>query len=234
MRKSIGKILFDACNYVLLAVLGALTLYPFLYTLTLSLSSPAEAMNPGFKLIPLQPSIESYVIIFKQSLVYTSYSNTLFRTTVATILGVFITATVAYPLSRPTFPFRKSIIFLFVFSLLFNGGIVPKYLLIKQLGLINNLWSLILPGLITAFVTIVMVNFFKSIHEELLESARMDGANEFVVLLRIVLPLSVSVLAVAALWRAVAHWNAWFDALLYINDSKKQVLQMYLRRMVLT
>ena len=165
--------------------------------------------------------------------ILTGYLNTLFRTIVGTFLTVLTTCMFAYPLSKKDLPHRSLITFLVLFTMLFGGGLVPTYLLIRDLRLIDSLWVYVLPGLTSAFNIIIVRNFFQSIPESLRESASIDGASDVRILFQIYMPLSKPVLATVSLWTAVAHWNAWFDALLYINSESKQVLQMFLRRIVI-
>jgi putative aldouronate transport system permease protein len=232
MRVSLGERIFSIFNLIALGVLGLLCLYPFLYTLTISLSTAAQANTPGFHLYPTEISWTSYRMVLSNPDILIGYRNTVLRTLLGTGLSVLCCAVAAYPLSRKEMPHRSMITFLIVFTMLFNGGLVPTYLIIKQLGLINSIWSLVLPTMLTAFNVIIIKNFFQALPESLVESARMDGAGEWRVLFNIYLPLSKPVLATVALWSAVFHWNAWFDAMLYITDDQNQVLQTFLQRIV--
>jgi len=232
MRVSLGERIFSIFNLIALGVLGLLCLYPFLYTLTISLSTAAQANTPGFHLYPTEISWTSYRMVLSNPDILIGYRNTVLRTLLGTGLSVLCCAVAAYPLSRKEMPHRSMITFLIVFTMLFNGGLVPTYLIIKQLGLINSIWSLVLPTMVTAFNVIIIKNFFQALPESLVESARMDGAGEWQVLFNIYLPLSKPVLATVALWSAVFHWNAWFDAMLYITDDQNQVLQTFLQRIV--
>ncbi len=233
MKLSRGEKIFNAANMFVLGVIALICLYPFVYTLSISLSTAAEASRDGFHLYPKEISLVSYRMVLGNPNIATGYMNTIIRTVVGTILTLLLTCVAAYPLARREMPHRSMLTFVIVFTMLFNGGIVPGYLLVKELGMINTLWSLIIPGMITAFNVIIVKNFFQSLPESLVESARIDGAGEWTILLRIYLPLSKPVLATVALWTAVAHWNAWFDALLYITDDSKQVLQTFLQRIVI-
>lgn len=233
LSKTWGEKAFDVFNLLILLLFGFMTLYPFLYVLTLSLSTPVDARLPGLHLIPWNPTVSSYVKVFANPQIYTAYGNTILRTVLGTALSVGFCALTAYPLSRKGFPHRNLAMKLFVFSMMFNGGVIPMYLLIKNLGLINNIGALVLPGAVTAFNVIVLKNFFQGIPAELNESAKIDGANDIVIFRKVVLPLSMPVLAVIALWAGVGHWNAWFDALIYMQDTNKQVVQLFLRKVVL-
>jgi len=233
MRLSRGEKLFGAANVVVLAGIALLCVYPFVYTLSISLSTAAEASRDGFHLYPREISLVSYRMVLTNPNIVTGYLNTLIRTALGTALTLLATCVAAYPLSRKEMPHRAVLTFLIVFTMLFGGGMVPSYLLVKELGLINTVWALIVPGMITAFNVIIVKNFFQALPESLVESARIDGAGEWTILFRLYLPLSKPVLATVALWTAVAHWNAWFDALLYITDDKRQVLQTFLQRIVI-
>lgn len=233
MKLTTGEKVFNAFNIAVLGLIGLTCLYPFLYILSISLSTAAEASREGFHLYPRAVSFASYRMVLNNPAILSGFMNTLLRTVMGTVITLFATCLAAYPLSRKEMPHRSMFTFIILFTMLFAGGMVPKYLLIKKLGLINTVWSLILPMMVTAFNVIIVKNFFQSLPESLAESAKIDGAGEFTILTRIYMPLSKPVLATVALWTAVMHWNSWFDALLYITDEKKQVLQVMLQRIVI-
>jgi putative aldouronate transport system permease protein len=233
MRQSTGEKLFGVFNMLVLGMVALLCLYPFIYTLTISLSTATEASREGFHFYPKEISLTSYKVVLSNPDIVTGFKNSVVRTVLGTILTLLATCVAAYPLSRREMPHRSLITFVIVFTMLFGGGMVPGYLLIKKLGLINTVWVLVVPGMLSAFNIIVVKNFFQSLPESLIESARMDGAGEWRILFQIFIPLSKPVLATVALWSAVAHWNAWFDAMLFITDDSKQVLQTFLQRIVI-
>jgi len=233
MNRTRGEKAFNVVNVVVLGLIALLCLYPFVYTLSISLSSASAASRPGFHLLPSEFSLTSYKLVLTNPNILLGFRNSLLRTVVGTLFTVVASCVAAYPLSRKEMPHRSLITFAIVFTMLFNGGMVTGYLLIKNLGLINTFWVLVIPGMLSAFNIIIIKNFFQSIPESLVESARMDGAGEWRILFSLYMPLSKPVLATVALWSAVAHWNAWFDALLYITDDKKQVLQTFLQRIVI-
>jgi putative aldouronate transport system permease protein len=233
-RRSVGDWIVDLVVVAILAVLAIATLYPFLFELTISLSTTAQTQQPGLHILPLHPTGASWHAVLSSSGILRAYLNTIIRTAGATALTIVLTAMMAYPLAQRSFPHRRLLNFLLLFSLLFSGGFIPMFLLVKNLGLLDSRWSLVLPGAVGAMNVILMRNFFQAIPEELIDAARTDGASEMRILFRIVLPLSKPVLAVVGLWTALANWNAWFDALLYINDPHKQVLQMFIRNTVTT
>jgi putative aldouronate transport system permease protein len=232
LKLSTSEKLFNVTNILMLGGIGLLCLYPFIYTLSISLSTAAEASRAGFHFFPRAISLASYRMVLTNPDIITGYVNTIIRTLLGTVLTVIGCSIAAYPLARREMPHRSMITFLIVFTMLFGGGMVPSYLLIKKLGMINTMWALIVPPALSAFNIIVIKNFFQSIPESLAESAHMDGAGEWRVLFHIYIPLSKPVLATVALWSAVMHWNAWFDALLYVTDDRKQVLQTFLQRIV--
>lgn len=228
-----AEMVFQVVNVGLLGMLALLALYPFVYTFSISLSTAAEAGRQGLHLYPREVSLTAYEMVFSNPEILTGYVNTLFRTVVGTGLTLLMTCMCAYPLSKKCLPHRKFFILAILFTMLFSGGIVPTYLLINGLGLTNNRLVYILPMMLTAFNVIIVKNFFQSIPESLAESAYMDGAGDFRTLFQIYIPLSKPVLATVGLWTAVMHWNMWFDALIYITDDKRQVMQMFLRRIVI-
>ena len=178
-------------------------------------------------------SLSSYTMVFQNPAILIGYANTLFRTIVGTLLTLVFTCIAAYPLSRRDMPHRGVISFLILFTMIFSGGLVPSFLLIKGIGLYNSRWVYVIPGLLSAFNIIIVKNFFQSIPDSLYEAATIDGASEWRTLFQIFIPLSKPVLATVGLWTAVAHWNMWFDAMIFIDDASKQVMQTYLQRIVI-
>ncbi|MBD2848340.1 carbohydrate ABC transporter permease [Paenibacillus sp. IB182496] len=233
IKRSPAEHVFEWVNMLLLLILAFMTLYPFIYTLSMSLSTPLAAQLPGLHLYPRELTFASYAQVFKQSGIGMAFVNTITRTVLGVAIVLVLTSLTAYPLSRRSFPHRGFLMKLYVFSMLFSGGIIPMYLLIRNLGMLNSVWALVLPTAVSAFNMIVMRNFFQAIPSEVIESAKMDGAGELRTFSSIVLPLSMPVLAVVALWAGVHHWNAWFDAMIYIQDIDKQVLQLFVRRTVI-
>ena len=223
---------FNRINIFLLGLLAFTCAYPFFYILTISLSTATEANRNGLHLFPTDITWTSYKMVLSNPNIITSFSNSILRTLLGTSLSVLATCFAAYPLARKEMPHRSMLTFFILFTMLFSGGLIPSYLLIQKLGLINSIWSLILPCLITPFNVIIVKNFFKAIPESYAESAKIDGAGELTILFRIYIPLSMPVIATVSLWTAVYHWNSWFDALLYITDQNKQMLQVLLQSIV--
>lgn len=218
--------------YTFLVIVVVAMLYPFWDQLVLSMSTRVQALGGGLRLFPSPVTLDGYRYVLDSPEIWRAAFNTLQRVVLGTIWGVAITALTAYPLSRDDFPFRRVFTIMIVFTMLFSGGLIPDYLLRKELGLLNNPLVLILPGL-TAFNIIIMRNFFRSLPPEVMEAAELDGANEWRIFRDMALPLSKPILATMALFIAVAHWNAYFDALIYITDRDKYVLQVILRRVLL-
>lgn len=216
---------------VVITVIVVVMLYPFLYVVASSFATP-EAANAG-GLLPTRFSLEAYRNIFAGDVVTNALLVSVGITVVGTVLSVVLTVTTAYGLTRTRdVPGSKVALYLILLTMLFGAGIIPQYLLVRSLGLINSYWSLILPGLLSAFNLIVVRNFFMNIPRDILESARMDGAAEPSILGRIVLPLSKPVVAVVALFYAVGYWNNFFNAMLYLNDNTKWPIQQVLNHYV--
>ncbi len=232
MKRTNGERIFNVFNIIILTFTALISVYPLVYTLSLSLSSMAEASKIGFHIYPKEISLAAYKMVLAKEEVYTGYFNTVFRTVFGTVLTVTMTSMMAYPLSKPYMPNSRLYTLLLIFTMVFDAGMVPGYLLIKALHLQNNRLVYILPGLVGAYNIIVVKSYFKSLPASISESARIDGANEFGILFRIIMPLSKPVLATVAMWVAVAHWNTWIDSMLYMSDKNKQVLQIFLQRIV--
>lgn len=215
-----------------LLVVALATLYPFWHVLMYSLSDPKLAMGGGIFLLPRGFSFDSYVRLFQNSGIGQAYSNSLFRLFVGTFVNVVFTATLAYPLSIRRFMLRAPLTLMIFFTMLFSGGMIPTYLLVNSLGLVDTLWALIIPSAISAWNFFIMKNYFQSIPPELEESASMDGASPLRTLFSIILPVSKPVIAAIALFYGVHHWNAYFDAVLYIHSQEKEVLPVFLRSML--
>ncbi|WP_282935994.1 carbohydrate ABC transporter permease [Paenibacillus sp. RC67] len=231
-KKSVNGKLVDAFLYAIVLLMMVITLFPFWNQVVISLSPGSAAFNTGVQLWPSRITFDSYVMAMKYESLWTGFANSGLRAFVGVVLSLILTSMFAYPLSKKGLPFNSLLTAFIIFTMLFKGGLIPNYILIKKLGLYNSMWALVLPGVISAFNVLIMRNFFKSIPEGLEESAKVDGAGYFLIFWKIVLPLSKPVLATVALWVAVGHWNAWFDSLIYISDPHKQVLQVVLRKII--
>ncbi|MBP1994061.1 carbohydrate ABC transporter permease [Paenibacillus eucommiae] len=236
MRESASGKLFNIFNYTFLSVMTLTFIVPFLILLSTSLVSEQELIRRGsFILIPEKIDVTAYKTLLSQgSALYKSYWISILRTTVGTSLNLIFTATMAYGISRTTLPGRNIIITLVFISMLFSGGLVPTYLLMKFLHLTNTFWVMILPSLISAWYLLIMKSFFSQIPESLEESAVLDGASPLRVLVSIIVPISMPMLVTIGLFYGVTHWNAWFDATIYITNPDLMPVQVFLRRIVLT
>lgn len=223
---------FTLFNTVFMLALSFVILYPFWQVFILSFSDAREATTLGFHLWPQSWSLDAYKFLFGYDEVLRMYYNSIQRTVLGTALAVTLTILAAYPLSKLRLPFRKSLMLFYIIPMFFTGGMIPNYLLIRNLGLLDNFLALILPTAVSIFSVIIMRNYFMMIDQAYEESAFIDGANYFVLLIRIILPISVPVIATISLWAAVNHWNAWFDAMIYIRDRDKMVIQNLMREML--
>ncbi|NOU72708.1 ABC transporter permease subunit [Paenibacillus sp. LMG 31458] len=219
-------------NYALLGAFSLLALAPFVHILAQSFSSYRAVMSGEVSFLPVEFTWEAYGKVFDDNAFRQAFLISTWRTVLGTCLNVLLTVLLAYPLSKSYIKGRHFILFLIVFTMMFNGGMIPTYLIVKELGLYNSFWAFLLPGAISAFNVIIMKNFFQSVPPELEESARIDGCSNQGILYRIVVPLSMPAIATIALFHAVAHWNSFFDAVLYVADSKLNPLQVYLRNLI--
>jgi putative aldouronate transport system permease protein len=209
-----------------------LTLAPYLNIVAKSFSSMKYIAMNNITLYPKGFNIETYKVIMEDKMFWISYRNTVFYTVVGTIFCLVMTTLLAYPLSVPRLKGRKILTGFIVFTLFFNGGMIPNYLLVRNLGMLNTVWAILIPGTISTFNTIIMRTFFMSIPRELEEAAMVDGMSPIGILLKIVLPLSKPILATMTLFYAVGAWNNWFSAFLYLTDSKLYPATIYLRNII--
>lgn len=224
---------FDICTYIILFGVMVICLFPLLYVVSVSLTPMSEVLKQGgFLVIPKKVTMDAYKAIFEQRLLPRSMVITAFVTVAGTAINMIFTTLMAYPLSKTKLPGRTKLVPFIVFTMLFNGGTIPTYLLIKNLHLIGTYWALLLPGAIWTYNLLVVKAFFENLPEELFESARIDGAGEFRVLWKIALPLSKPVMMTVMLFYAVGHWETYFAAIMYLPDQKMQTLQVVLRRML--
>ncbi len=230
--QSFGGRLFDAVNHVGFFLLCITFIYPF-WTILVTAFEPIDGVyRLGLHIWPKEFRTESWIYLFSRERVGLAYYNTLFRVVIGTLFILLVTFTGAYALSKRDLPGRGVITFLYVLTLFFSGGLVPTYLLIREIGLINSRWALILPVGINAFYIVIARNFLMTIDQAMEDSAVIDGASYWKVLIRIIVPLARPAIAVIALWAAVQHWNAWFDALIYTPKKELRVLQLLVRDMI--
>jgi putative aldouronate transport system permease protein len=208
-------------------------LYPLIYVLSASFSNPERTVLGEVWLLPKEFNVESYLTVFQNEDVLIGYRNTIMYTVFGTAINILFTILIAYPLSRRDFYGKEVITGFIIFTMFFSGGMIPTYLLIKELGMLDTIWAVVLPGAVSVYNVIIMRTFFQSIPNELREAASMDGCNNITLLVRIILPLSMPIIAVMALFYGVGHWNSYFDALIYLSDKEKFPLQLFLRQMLI-
>jgi putative aldouronate transport system permease protein len=224
--------MFDGLNLFLLFLTALVMLFPFLYIFTVSFSSLKDVLQNDILLWPKQWVTDAYRYIFASESFIRSIYVSIYITVLGTIVNLLFTSTMAYGLTRQIYG-KKMILLMIIFTLLFSAGLIPTYLIVKETGLLNSIWALIIPVAISPFNLIVMREFFLSIPEEIQESALIDGANELNIFLKMILPLSKPALAAFSLFYAVSHWNNYFSAILYLNDPAKWPIQVVLRQIVI-
>lgn len=234
LLESRGDRVFNVMIYIILSLVAVIVLYPLLFVLSASFSDPQAVLRGEMLLWPKGVNLNSYAKIFQNQDILTGYSNTLLYTSIGTLINLVMTVLGAYPLSRKDFVGKNAIMALFVFTMFFGGGLIPTYLLIKDLGMLNTFWVMVLPNAVSIWNIIIMRTFFQqSIPYELQEAATIDGCSNIQILTRIILPLSMPIIAVMILFYAVGHWNAFFNALLYLSDKDKFPLQLILREILI-
>lgn len=232
-KQSFGDNVFDILVAMILFIAVIICVYPFLYVVSVSLSS-GEAVNKGLVvLFPVDLNFDALSTVFHYKQLWVSYGNTIFYTVVGTVLNIIFTCLAAYPLSRKHFCFRKQLNFLLAFTMYFSGGLIPIYIVVTSLGLYNTRWAMILPSLVSAYNVMICRSAFESISEELFEEAALEGANDFTIMTKIAIPLIKPTLAVLTLYYAVARYNDFFNAMLYISKKSLEPLQLFLRRILL-
>lgn len=235
IRKTLSSKIFDCVNIALLALVSIVTLYPFLYVVFASLSDGSQLETyMGMLWRPLGFSTDAYKMVLQTADVWIGYRNTLFYVVVGTVLNLILTSLGAYVLSRKNFFWNKLLMPMTILTMFFSGGLIPTFIVMKGLGLYDSMWAILLIGGINTWNLMIMKTNFASIPESLEEAARIDGANEFLILTRIVLPLSLPVIAVMVLYYGVGHWNAWFNSMIYLRDRNKFPLQLFLREILIS
>ncbi len=232
-KKPLGRRVFEVINYTLILLVCVVTLFPFLYVLACSFSSDTAILGGDVTLWPVEFQTRAYELVLEYPLIGRSYLNTIAYTVVGTAVNLLLTLLGAYPLSRKDLPGRKGITFFFTFTMLFSGGLIPTFLVVKALGLIDTFWVMILPTAVSTWNLIMMKTFFQATPVSLLEAARIDGSSELGTLVRIVLPLSIPSIMTIGLFYAVSHWNDYFQAMIYLNTPENYPLQIHLRDIVL-
>lgn len=232
-KESLGDKIFDIIVWILVLLAVLVCLYPFVYVVSVSLSSGMAVNRGEVVLFPVDISLDVFKMVMGYKELWTSYGNTIFYTVAGTFCNIVMTCLAAYPLSRKQFFLRKKLNFLLAFTMYFSGGLIPTYIVVTGLGLYNSRWAMILPVLVSAYNVMICRSAFEGISEELFESAALEGANDFVMLTKIAVPLIKPTLAVMTLYYAVARYNDFFNAMLYIGKSSLEPLQLFLRKILL-
>jgi putative aldouronate transport system permease protein len=233
IRKNASDRAMDIVIYILLLAVMIAMLFPFLYVVGNSLMTLKEYARPGMKLFPTQGiTFEAYGAVFRNDYIFICYRNTLLLVGIGTTLSLAMTTVTGYALSRERLKGRKLLLFLYILTMLIGGGIIPNYLVVRYLGIMNTLWALILPVTINTFFLMILKNFFTIIPDSLEESAYMDGANEITIMVRIFIPLSIPAMVTIGLFYAVNYWNQFFLGVLYLMDKRKWPLQLLLREIL--
>lgn len=236
MKKSKGRIVFEVINFIIIAFLTLSCIVPILNILAYSFSSSQAIIENRVSLWPVEFTVKAYEYVLNNARFWTSMIVTLTRVVLGVLINVAMIILVAYPLSKSElkFPARKYYVAFMLCVMLFNGGMMPTYFIVAKTGLIDSIWSLILPGAVPIFNCIVLMNFFRGVPEELEESAVLDGSNQFQILTKIYLPVSKPSIATVTLFSLITHWNSWFDGLIYSNHTENYPMQSYLQTMIVS
>lgn len=233
-RSSIQRKIFLVVNAALLLGFSFICLYPIIYVIFASLSESSQLMAfNGFLWKPLSLTFDAYKAIATNEMIFKGYANTIFVVFTATVINIIMTSLAAYVLSRKDLMLRKALMIYILITMYFSGGIIPLYLTIRNLGLYNSLWSLILPVMVNTYNLVIMRTSFEAIPDSLVEAALIDGASHFTIMFKVVLPLAKATVAVMVLYYGVAHWNSWFQASLYLQDRSKYPLQLVLKEILI-
>jgi ABC-type sugar transport system, permease component len=232
MRMSAGEKIFQACNTVFLILFSLTMLYPFVLMLAMSLNEGMDTAKGGIYLLPRAFTLFNYEVVLNNPFIKSAYLVTVGRTVIGTALSILVTALFAYGLSYRNVPFRRLITVYAIIPMLFNGGLVPFYLQLKSLHLLNTFWVFVIPYMFNIWNMFVMYRFFRSTPEELREAAEIDGANPLQILFRIIFPVSLPMLAALSLFTAVGHWNDWFAGAFFVTDNQLVPVQTYLQKML--
>lgn len=234
IRKSMGEKTFNVCNGIFMTLLSAVMLYPVIYVLVLSLNEGTDSMKGGVWLWPRAFTWFNYQYVLSNGLIQNAYMITIGRTVLGTVFGLLVNMLAAYALSERNIPFKRTMMLFVLIPMLFNGGLVPYYLQLRQLGLLNNFLVFVIPSLVNVWNIFVMKRFFQDIPDSLRESAGIDGATHLQVLFQIILPLSLPMLASLGLFTAVGHWNDWFSGAFYVQSNNLMPVQTYLQKLLTT
>ncbi|MDF2936789.1 MAG: transporter permease [Paenibacillaceae bacterium] len=234
MVRGIQDRIFNGIIIVLLALCGAAALFPMLYVVSVSITPISEVLkNGGFLLIPKEITFTAYSKLINESGMMDALGITILITVLGTALNMIFTVLMAYPLSRKRLPARSAFLLMVVFTMLFGGGLIPTYLVVKSSGLLNSIWALMIPNLIWSFNILIVKSFLEQLPEELFESAKIDGASDFRILWQIAVPLSLPVMVTVGLFYGVGHWNEFFQAIMYVTNRKLFPLQVIVREILM-
>lgn len=233
MKLTLGERIGSSINSIILGLFAIAAMLPFVHVVAQSLSSHHAIVSGMVTLWPVEFSFDAYREVLSEHAFWRAFQISVLRTVAGTGVSILLICLLAYPLSRSYIKGRSAILFMIVFTMLFQGGMIPKYLVVKATGLLDTFWAYIIPNAIGAFSVIILKNFFQSVPQELEESARIDGASNVGILFRIMIPLSMPAIATLCLWSAVGNWNAFFDAVLYVTNRHLHPLQVYLRELIM-
>ena len=231
---SVGDKVYLALTLIILTVMLIVVAFPLIYVISSSFSSPTAVGNGRVILLPVEPGIDGYRAVFSTPMIWRGYRNSLFYTVFGTLINLVMTMLAAYPLSRRDLKVRKFVNIMFSFCMIFGAGMIPSYLLVRDLKLLNTIWALLIPGAMSVYNVIIARTYIQtSVPHELYESASLDGCSDFRYLWQIVVPLSKPIIAVLTLWYAVGHWNSYFNAMIYLRDQSLAPLQIVLRNILI-
>lgn len=235
LRQTTGEKIFSVFNYIFLTLVAFICLVPLINVLAVSFSNSAPAAAGFVKLWPIDFTLSSYKYALGKREFLQSFGISIQRVILGYIVNMVMTITLAYPLSKEkdTFRARNIYAWFFIVTMMFNGGLIPTFMIVKNVGLLNTIWALVLPGAVPVFNVILLMNFFRGLPKEIEEAAYIDGANHWISLFKIYLPLSLPSLATISLFVLVGHWNGWFDGMIYMNSPKNWPLQTYLRTILI-
>ncbi|GAB2569321.1 carbohydrate ABC transporter permease [Gracilibacillus alcaliphilus] len=232
-RFSLSDRMFDTFNTIFLVIILILIVYPLIFVLSASISDPTAVSSGRMWLWPVEITFRGYERVFSESSIWRGYGNTILYTLAGTLIHLLVLLPCAYALSRKELMAKKFILWFILFTMLFNGGLIPTYLIVQSLGMLNTMWAIVIPNVVGAWSILVARTFFhQSIPDQLVEASKIDGASDFYIFIRVVLPLSLPIVAVMALFHAVGLWNQYFNALIYLSDRDKFPLQLILREIL--
>lgn len=231
--KSLEDRIVDIAAIVIVTLVAIACLYPIIYCLSMSLSDDSAIVKHSVTLLPQGFNLESYKMVLQDADFLSSFKNSVIYTILGTLISLFCNLTLGYVLARRNFVFKKILTVYILIPMMFSGGLIPSFMLIRSLGLYNTIWAILLPGAVSVWNAILAKTFYQStIPNDIIESAIIDGANDFTIFLRIILPLSTTIIAILALYAAVGHWNDYFNAMIYLKDKTLKPLQLYLKEVL--